>query len=162
MSHGGLPPRRPDQIDAPTPRIPVPGARTTPIVNKPGTTVTVHDGGVVNAKSVQGYANDGGSSTLIASTNPNGVQLWSLTMSSFVGSASASGVNQTDDTVKDSTGVIYGALESGMAGSTASVTASASFDLKGVTVPAGRSITLQNGSTSTTHRTSAVLLYTTL
>lgn len=45
MTHGGLPGRRPDQHDQPTPRVPVPGARTTPVVNKPGTTITVLQGG---------------------------------------------------------------------------------------------------------------------
>lgn len=51
MSHGGLPPRRPDQVNERTPRMPVPGARTTPIVNKPGVPIIVQDGGVPNMNS---------------------------------------------------------------------------------------------------------------
>ena len=53
MSSGGLPPPRPDQQGEPTPRIPVPGARTTPIVNKPGTVVIVQQGGVSGLTSAQ-------------------------------------------------------------------------------------------------------------
>ena len=168
MSHGGIPPRRPDQIDTPTPRVPVPGARTTPIVNSPGTTVTVQDGGIPGALSVQGYSADGITDILVAGgTNVNGLKLWSASLSSWVGTSSVNGVNQTDDQLVDGAGNIYMSLTNGVAFNTgqnsgAGSAASVSQELHGIIVPAGRSLKLVNGSTGTTHRTSATVIYTIL
>lgn len=197
MSHGGLPPRRPDQQVAATPRTVQPGGRatqvtnsktspltvqivnkpgtpvntqiinnpTTPvnvqIVNDPGMPVTVQDGGVTDAAGIQGYANDGASMTLISSGgNPNGLQLWSISMSSMVATSSGTGVVTTNDVLQDSSGEIYCAIVNGGAGASFISAVATSLDLRGLIVPAGRSLQLVNGSTGYTHRTSAVLIYT--
>ena len=167
MSHGGIPPRRPDQYVTQTPQAAVPGARKTPIVNSPGTTVTVQDGGIPGAKSVQGYANDGATDVLVASgVNVNGLKLWSASMSSWVGTGSVNGVNQTDDMLQDGTGTIYMSLTNGVAfntgGGGASNAAAVNQELHGIIVPAGRNLRLVNGSTGTTHRTSVTVVYTIL
>ena len=168
MSHGGIPPRRPDQYVTQTPQVPVPGARKTPIVNSPGTTVIVEDGGIPGAKSVQGYANDGATDVLVAAgVNVNGLKLWSASMCSWVGTGSVTGVNQTDDSLQDGTGTVYLSLENGVSFNTgqsvgAGSAASVNQDLKGIMVPAGRALRLVNGSTGTTHRTSVTVVYTIL
>lgn len=167
MSQGGLPPRRPDQYERTTPQAAVPGARTTPIVNKPGTTVIVQDGGIPGAQSAQGYANDGAINVLITSgMNVRGVKLWSASMSSWVGTGSVTGVNQTDDQLVDGAGNIYMSLTNGVAfnagGNGVGSAAGVNQELHGVIVPAGRNLRLVNGSTGTTHRTSVTVVYTIL
>jgi hypothetical protein len=166
VSHGGLPPRRPDQRDIATPRVPVPGARTTPIVNSPGTTVVVEDGGIPGALSVQGYAADGQTDVLVTGgNNPNGLKLWSAAISSWVGTTAVTGSNETDDQLVDGTGTIYLSLSNGSAapsGGGSSTAAAVSQELHGIVVPAGRSLKLVSGSTGTSHRTSVTVVYTKL
>lgn len=175
MSHGGLPPRRVDQHTAVTPRTVAPGSRATQvtntktnaltveIINKPGNPVIVQDGGVLNAKSIQAYANDGDTETLIAAgANVNGLQLWSLTLSSVLASLSNAAVVQTNDVVQISPGSqIFGAVVNALAGAGQSP-ANGYFDLEGLEISAGKAVELVNGTTGLTHRTSAVLQYTLL
>lgn len=174
MSHGGLPARRPDQIVAATPRTVQPGQRaqqvtnsktqplTVQIINKPGDPVIVQDGGVLDCLSIQGYATDGGSTILLPSVGGQ-YQLWFLTISSFVGTASGTGVVQTDDFVQltgSDAGQVIGAVVNGIAGTTGFSVVAAEFDLKGLQIGPSSGVELVNGSTGYTHRTSAVLQYT--
>lgn len=169
MSHGGLPPRRPDQIDAPTPRIPVPGARTTPIVNKPGTTVVVQDGGIPGALSASGSIGSGSTFTLVtAGTNVNGLKLWSASISSGAsqGGGGPGSTFEVEDVISDTGGNQYLACEIGLAsGVSGSQHNSVSQEQHGIQVPAGKALQLVNGGaggTGATRRCSATVIYTVL
>lgn len=174
MSHGGVAPRRPDQYETSTPRTVQPGGRATQvtnsktapltvqIINKPGNPVVVQDGGVLNVIPVQAYANDGATVNLLNPGVLTQYQLWTLTISSLVATASGAGVVQTNDVVQLSTGAVLGALVNGLAGTTGQSAQSAFFDLKGVllTLTAIEQLQLVAGTTGYTHRVSAVLGYT--
>ena len=172
MSHGGIPARRPDQLQTAPSQATVPGARKSAIVNATGAggavvPVVVQDGGIPGAQSVQGYAADGITDILLAAgVNVRGIKLWSASLSSWVGTGSVVGVNQTDDQLVDGAGNIYMSLTNGVAfntgGGGSSSPASVGQELHGIIVPAGRSLKLVNGSTGTTHRTSATVIYTIL
>lgn len=167
---GGLPARRPDQHEAQTPRGTAPGSRavqvtnsktnalTVRIINDPGEPVIVQDGGVLDCLSVQAYANDNTSVQLLPATLGGSYQLWYLTISSLIATASGSGVVQVDDVVALAGGKVLGAVVNGLAGAEGSSVVAAEFDLKGVIISAEQ-VNLISGDTGYTHRVSAVLQY---
>jgi hypothetical protein len=137
VSHGGLPPRRPDQHDAPTPRTAVPGARTTPVINKPGTAVavqivnkpgtpvdvqiinkagvpvTVQDGGVPNLASAAVINRGPQVATTFYTFTGNG-RIWAAHLSYAIGANStypAATISQVYAQIVTGSGIVLGVIE---------------------------------------------------
>lgn len=122
---------------------------------------------VPGAKSTSKTIGSGGTVHLIkASDNPNGLTLWSVSISS---AASASGTSppgnsfMVEDTVTDSDGGQYLACQIGMGqGVGGSAENSVSQNMFGIDVPAGASLDLNNGGaggTAALRQCSATVIY---
>jgi hypothetical protein len=164
---GRLDPPRPDQVSQrQTPRSPHAGARLqrVQIVNFPGQPVVVEDGGIPGALSASGNIGSGNTLTLIpAGSNPNGLKLWSASLSSFVAEGGAvTGFNVTDAIV-DTAGNQYLALQNGL-GAAGQSPLAVSQEMHGIQVPKSKAVQLVNGAGAGTalHQASATVIYTVL
>jgi hypothetical protein len=107
--------------------------------------------GVQVAESVEG---DNATDILItAAANVNGIQLWAISLSSYCGG----GTTPVDDAIQDSAAVEYISLENGPNNS-----ANTSLEMKGIVVPAGRSLNLVSGNAGGTHKFAGTVIFTLL
>ena len=111
----------------------------------------------------------GNSIVLLAGTiNVKGIKLWSLSISSAMSSVGGGPGSSfvVDDTVSDNTGTQYLACEIGLpSGTESGSTNSVSQDMAGIVLPAGATLSLNNGGaggTSSLHRCSATVIYSIL
>lgn len=164
---GRLDPPRPDQgPQRQTPRSAHAGARLqrVQIVNFPGQPVVVEDGGIPGALSASNNIGSGGTVALVTSgANPNGLKLWSASISSFVAAAAVAAAFQVTDVIADTAGNQYLAAQNGLAvpGQNAVPVA---MELHGIVVPKGKALQLQNapGAGTALHQLSATVIYTVL
>lgn len=121
---------------------------------------------VPGAKSASETIGSGGHAELVAADdNPNGLTLWSLSISSAAAGDAAEISNSfmVEDTVTDGDGNQYLACQIGMGqGETGSVANSVSQGMFGIDVPAGVALMLNNGGaggTDALRQCSATVIY---
>jgi hypothetical protein len=120
---------------------------------------------VPGALSVTGTAGSGATTELVsASANANGLRLWSAALSAAASADGlGAGVNMTD-TLSDSAGDTYLAVQMSLPQNTAaeSTANSVTLPMYGIVVPAGRALRVVNGGTGGTnalHQVTATVIY---
>lgn len=121
---------------------------------------------IPGAKTASKTIGSGNSVDLVhAADNPNGLRLWSASISSCASGSDAELTSSfmVEDTITDDTGVQYLACQVGMGqGAGGSAPNGIPQDLGGIMVPAGAALTLNNGGaggTSALRQCSATVLY---
>jgi hypothetical protein len=124
--------------------------------------------GLIQSASVS-IGSGGTVALILAAANVKGVRLISLTISSGATSVGGGGLAVSflvEDTVTDSASIQYGAVEIGMgSASNGQAVNSATFDLAGIVLAAGQSLSLNNGGAAGTgalRRCSATVIYSIL